>query len=78
MLVKILRWPFCFLIVLIQLGAFLEHHWWTTITGLALAIFLTVEPKVVKEKTKLSYWIVLTSLIVLFLLGSIWDIRLAA
>lgn len=78
MLVKTLRWAFCFLIVLIQLGAFLEHNWGTAITGLALALFLTVEPKVVKEKTKLSYWIVLTSLIVLFLLGSIWDIRLAA
>jgi len=77
MLVKTLRWAFCLLIVLIQAGAFLEQQWGTAITGLALALFLTVEPKTVKEKTKLSYWIVLTSLIVLFLLGSIWDIRFA-
>ena len=63
MLVKILRWLFCFLFALVQSDAFLEHNWGTAITGLALALFLTVEPKTVKEKTKLSYWIVLTSLL---------------
>lgn len=73
--IKILRWFLCFIVTVIQAGAFLEHSWGTAITGLLLALFLTVDPAQVRARTKYSYWLVLSALIMLFFAGSVFDIR---
>lgn len=73
MIFKTIRWCVFVLVALIQAGAFLEQEWITWVTGLILAMFLTVEPSAVKERTKMSYGFVLTVLVVLFLAGSIID-----
>ena len=72
-ILKILRWTFFFIILLILAGAFLEGKWLTGASGVLLCFFLTASPEVVETRTDVRYWYPLSFLVALFLVGSSID-----
>lgn len=72
MLLKVVRWLFCVMFVVLALGASLIGDYVTTVSGTMLALFLTFTKKEIEQKTQRPYMLMLVLLLLLFFVSSIW------
>lgn len=72
MIFKSIRWFACLVFVLLALGASLVGDYVTAASGTLLALFLTFSKQEIEQKTQRSYRVLLTLLVLLFLVSSMW------
>jgi hypothetical protein len=61
--------------VVVGVGAFLEGFYLTWIGGISLALLATVNPPNFKTKWNVSFWLVFSAWIILFLVFSAIDMK---